>query len=241
MRPIHNPGLITKSNTSIRSLMNPNHNPNTDLNSSINVNFQSDMPNDKSVGNNTSVFNELVISPIPACGHPNCIHTAIDFVNLIVSPFHMIQMVPPASKGCISIPSFYGQVSDYAAALPLFKAARTGKMRLVQTRLTELQRQYIKEGQGYIYDEIDSGIQRWTDGFDWKDSYWQYNKKSMLYKQADRVVKNNVIIKVEKLNGLRKRVIVDGESTLRLICYFKQTETNDNKIKHIHTEAPLRF
>eukprot|EP01135_Chromosphaera_perkinsii_P001232 Nk52_evm5s163 gene=Nk52_evmTU5s163 len=143
-----------------------------------------------------------------------------------------ISLVPKTSSEQGSV-SFYGFISNLGDARHLFQAALDGKCRLVKQRLNEADRKLIKVGQGYIYDEVDSGIKRWTDGIDWKDSYWQCNNQAMLYKEAgyEEAIENGEYQrrKIEKPNGFRKLLIADLNTKMRVICYFHEKDLIESR------------
>eukprot|EP00127_Corallochytrium_limacisporum_P001426 Clim_evm48s55 gene=Clim_evmTU48s55 len=118
--------------------------------------------------------------------------------------------------------SFFGYVNGHVEAEYIFAMARRGECRLTHARLNEVERSQIDGGFGYVYAESSSGIRRWTDGYLWKDSYWQYNRKAMLYKEAELCTgPTGKPQKVEKLGGLRKKVISDSKSDLKMVIYFR--------------------
>ena len=57
-----------------------------------------------------------------------------------------------------------------ADAIILFEACRLGLLPRVQRRLSEKERQSIRSGSVFVWDEREAGMRRWTDGKSWSAS-----------------------------------------------------------------------
>lgn len=66
--------------------------------------------------------------------------------------------------------TYHGHVRTPADAIKLFEACRLGLLPRVQRRLSEIERQSIKSGSVFIWDEREAGMRRWTDGKSWSAS-----------------------------------------------------------------------
>ena len=55
-------------------------------------------------------------------------------------------------------------------AIKLFEACRLGLLPRVQRRLSEKERQSIRSGSVFVWDEREAGMRRWTDGKSWSAS-----------------------------------------------------------------------
>src|SRR5690349_14849740 len=55
-------------------------------------------------------------------------------------------------------------------AIILFEACRMGLLPRVQRRLSEKERQSIRSGSVFVWDEREAGMRRWTDGKSWSAS-----------------------------------------------------------------------
>ena len=66
--------------------------------------------------------------------------------------------------------TYYGCVHSPADAIVLFEACRLGLLPRVQRRLSEKERQSIKSGSIFVWDEREAGMRRWTDGKSWSAS-----------------------------------------------------------------------
>eukprot|EP01135_Chromosphaera_perkinsii_P001447 Nk52_evm5s171 gene=Nk52_evmTU5s171 len=133
------------------------------------------------------------------------------------------------------MPYLVGYVRTQQDANLCFRAAIEGKFPLTTKRLTAKLRKEVGPQQIYVYDEIESGISRWTDGLHWCNSY--ASGEFIVYKEAVIVFNDGEKVKEEKLNGLKKRIIADkvNGSSLRLVCYTDGTTfatTADLKRNH---------
>ncbi len=66
--------------------------------------------------------------------------------------------------------TYYGLVRSPADAIKLFEACRLGLLPRVQRRLSEKERQAIRCGSVFVWDEREAGMRRWTDGKSWSAS-----------------------------------------------------------------------
>lgn len=66
--------------------------------------------------------------------------------------------------------TYNGHVRTPADAIILFEACRLGLLPRVQRRLSEKERQSIRSGSVFVWDEREAGMRRWTDGKSWSAS-----------------------------------------------------------------------
>lgn len=66
--------------------------------------------------------------------------------------------------------TYHGIVRTPADAIKLFEACRLGLLPRVQRRLSEKERQSIRSGSVFVWDEREAGMRRWTDGKSWSAS-----------------------------------------------------------------------
>ncbi|TLD34970.1 cAMP-independent regulatory protein pac2 [Venturia nashicola] len=66
--------------------------------------------------------------------------------------------------------TYQGKVQTPQDAIILFEACRLGLTPRVQRRLSEKERQQIKSGSVFVWDEREAGMRRWTDGKSWSAS-----------------------------------------------------------------------
>ena len=70
----------------------------------------------------------------------------------------------------LDMETYNGHVRTPADAIILFEACRLGLLPRVQRRLSEKERQSIKSGSVFVWDEREAGMRRWTDGKSWSAS-----------------------------------------------------------------------
>ncbi|KAL9063930.1 MAG: hypothetical protein Q9157_008024 [Trypethelium eluteriae] len=66
--------------------------------------------------------------------------------------------------------TYHGIVRTPGDAIILFEACRQGLLPRVQRRLSEKERQSIRSGSVFVWDEREAGMRRWTDGKSWSAS-----------------------------------------------------------------------
>ena len=66
--------------------------------------------------------------------------------------------------------TYYGHIRTLADTIILFEACRIGLLARVQRRLSEKERQSIRSGSVFVWDEQEAGLRRWTDGKLWSAS-----------------------------------------------------------------------
>ncbi|KAJ1672946.1 Gluconate transport-inducing protein, partial [Spiromyces aspiralis] len=66
--------------------------------------------------------------------------------------------------------TYYGFVETTRDALLIFEACRLNLLPRVQRRFGERERQSIRSGSVFVWDEEESGMRRWTDGRTWSPS-----------------------------------------------------------------------
>ncbi|KAL3419692.1 Gti1/Pac2 family protein [Phlyctema vagabunda] len=70
----------------------------------------------------------------------------------------------------MAMDTYHGHVRTPADAIKLFEACRLGLLPRVQRRLSEKERQSIRSGSVFVWDEREAGMRRWTDGKSWSAS-----------------------------------------------------------------------
>lgn len=66
--------------------------------------------------------------------------------------------------------TFHGFIENITDTLLVIEACRNGLLPTINRRLVERERTAIKSGTIIVFDESESGIKRWTDGFLWSPS-----------------------------------------------------------------------
>lgn len=83
-----------------------------------------------------------------------------------------------------SEPPWCGWIETTGDALLILEAARRGLIPRVTRRLVDAERKMITSGSVFVFDEDESGIKRWTDGFFWSPSRILGN--FLLYRETDK-------------------------------------------------------
>ncbi|ORY94901.1 Gti1/Pac2 family-domain-containing protein [Syncephalastrum racemosum] len=80
--------------------------------------------------------------------------------------------------------TFHGYIETTRDSLLIFEACRQGLLPRVGRRLQEKERQLVKSGAVFCFDENESGIKRWTDGLVWSPSRILGN--FLVYRELDK-------------------------------------------------------
>ncbi|KAG8780018.1 hypothetical protein FRC15_009797 [Serendipita sp. 397] len=81
-------------------------------------------------------------------------------------------------------PPWSGWIETTGDALLILEAARRGLIPRVTRRLVDSERKMITSGSVFVFDEDESGIKRWTDGFVWSPSRILGN--FLLYREMEK-------------------------------------------------------
>ncbi|KAI7860521.1 Gti1/Pac2 family-domain-containing protein [Circinella umbellata] len=79
--------------------------------------------------------------------------------------------------------TFHGFVETTTDTLLIFEACRRGIFPKINRRLQERERGAVQSGTVFVFDERESGIKRWTDGFVWSPSRILGN--FLIYRELD--------------------------------------------------------
>ncbi|KAF8642069.1 hypothetical protein AX16_009685 [Volvariella volvacea WC 439] len=88
------------------------------------------------------------------------------------------------ATGTWTEPPWSGWIETTGDALLILEAARRGLIPRVTRRLVDSERKMITSGSVFVFDEDESGIKRWTDGFFWSPSRILGN--FLLYRETDK-------------------------------------------------------
>lgn len=90
-----------------------------------------------------------------------------------------------ALSNSLQIETFYGAVIQSTDdALRVFELCCQGRLGRVRRRLRDRERQWIRLGSVFVFDEQESGIRRWTDGRIWSPSRILGN--FLIYRELER-------------------------------------------------------
>lgn len=90
----------------------------------------------------------------------------------------------PTAASTWTEPPWSGWIETTGDALLILEAARRGLIPRVTRRLVDSERKMITSGSVFVFDEDESGIKRWTDGFFWSPSRILGN--FLLYRETDK-------------------------------------------------------
>jgi hypothetical protein len=90
----------------------------------------------------------------------------------------------PPTTSTWTEPPWSGWIETTGDALLILEAARRGLIPRVTRRLVDSERKMITSGSVFVFDEDESGIKRWTDGFFWSPSRILGN--FLLYRETDK-------------------------------------------------------
>jgi hypothetical protein len=96
----------------------------------------------------------------------------------------MSQHPSTAGNASWTEPPWSGWIESTGDALLILEAARRGLIPRVTRRLVESERKMITSGSVFVFDEDESGIKRWTDGFFWSPSRILGN--FLLYRETEK-------------------------------------------------------
>ncbi|KAI8321604.1 hypothetical protein GQ54DRAFT_261553, partial [Martensiomyces pterosporus] len=152
--------------------------------------------------------------------------------------------------------SYHGFIDTAHDALLIFEASNQGYLPRVQRRFSDRERQTIRSGAVYVWDEEETGMRRWTDGRTWSPSrvhgcfliYYelegrrhQFASSSPFHMSYDSCPPNIM----QKEQGLIKKALslcMSNKRRLHLVCYYSREDvengclispTNDPKFAHI--------
>ncbi|KAH9927684.1 gluconate transport inducer 1/Pac2 [Fomitopsis serialis] len=99
---------------------------------------------------------------------------------------HDSQQSPTSGSGSNNWtdPPWTGFIETTGDALLILEAARRGMIPRVTRRLVDSERKMITSGSVFVFDEDESGIKRWTDGFFWSPSRILGN--FLLYRETEK-------------------------------------------------------
>ena len=89
-----------------------------------------------------------------------------------------------AEGGMNGVETFYGLIESTMDALRIVELCRQGKLGRVSRRLHDKERKLIRSGSVFVFDELESGIKRWTDGRIWSPSRILGN--FLIYRELER-------------------------------------------------------
>lgn len=104
--------------------------------------------------------------------------------------------------------SLFGAIASEEECLRIIDMCRLSVLPRVTSRLTEEERERIRPGSIFVYEEEESGISRWTDGKAWSSS--KIHGQCLMYHEIDRALKlrNETAESLPELSALSLQEII---------------------------------
>ncbi|KAI9240636.1 MAG: Gti1/Pac2 family-domain-containing protein, partial [Podila humilis] len=117
-------------------------------------------------------------------------------------------------------------------------ACHLGIISRVHRRLSDIERQSVRSGSVYCFDEREAGMRRWTDGKSWSPS--RVTGSFLTYRELEDTPAANAGSKnVYRTDGLLKQsfsITTSDNKKLHLISYYTNEDISSERI----FEAPSR-
>lgn len=133
--------------------------------------------------------------------------------------------------------TYHGYIRTCADAILIFQACQDGILPHLRRRLSERERQSIRSGSVFVWNEDEAGIRRWTDGRSWSSS--RVNGRFLAYREMEKEGHQTSSPPDEdrniryKANGLIKQSFSITATTgqrLHLISYHSSNAAEELKI-----------
>ncbi|ORX76439.1 hypothetical protein K493DRAFT_403974 [Basidiobolus meristosporus CBS 931.73] len=85
--------------------------------------------------------------------------------------------------------TYFGYIESVHDALLVIESCRLGYLHRVQRRLSEKERQSVRSGSVFVWEEEESGMRRWTDGRAWSPS--RVLGSFLIYRELENKRKHN--------------------------------------------------
>ncbi|KAI1302105.1 hypothetical protein EDD11_005734 [Mortierella claussenii] len=136
-----------------------------------------------------------------------------------------------------SMETYFGLVKTPHDALIIFEACHLGIISRVHRRLSDIERQCVRSGSVYCFDEREAGMRRWTDGKSWSPS--RVTGSFLTYRELDEAQAGPGSKNVYRPDGLLKQsfsITTSDNKKLHLISYY----TNEDVAQERLFETPSR-
>ncbi|KAF9097254.1 hypothetical protein BGX23_009373 [Mortierella sp. AD031] len=139
-----------------------------------------------------------------------------------------------------SMETYFGLIKTPHDALIIFEACHLGIISRVHRRLSDIERQSVRSGSVYCFDEREAGMRRWTDGKSWSPS--RVTGSFLTYRELDdsqNPTATGAAKTVYRPDGLLKQsfsITTSDNKKLHLISYY----TNEDVAAERLYETPSR-
>lgn len=142
--------------------------------------------------------------------------------------------------------TYIGHIKTPQDALIIFEACRQGSLKRVQHRLSSKERNDIRSGHVFVWDEHEAGMRRWTDGRTWSPS--RVSGSFLTYRELStkrRPRRHNKMTPVYsyKPNGLIKQsfsICTATNQKLHLISYITKDDVYTGSLLQPSSDPKLR-
>ncbi|KAF9929969.1 hypothetical protein FBU30_001059 [Linnemannia zychae] len=138
-----------------------------------------------------------------------------------------------------SMETFFGLIKTPLDALIIFEACRLGLAARVHRRLSDIERQSVRSGSVYCFDEREAGMRRWTDGKSWSPS--RVTGSFLTYRELDEAQGSYNGKYSYRQNGLLKQsfsITTADNQKLHLISYYTTDDVSSERLRNTPSTDP---
>ncbi|KAF9157159.1 hypothetical protein DFQ26_009089 [Actinomortierella ambigua] len=118
-------------------------------------------------------------------------------------------------------------------------ACRLGYISRVHRRLSDIERQSVRSGSVYCFDEREAGMRRWTDGKSWSPS--RVTGSFLTYRELDDSISHHNGKNVYRPHGLLKQsfsITTSDNQKLHLISYYTNDDVSSGRLSLTPSKDP---
>ncbi|KAF9586525.1 hypothetical protein BGW38_002997 [Lunasporangiospora selenospora] len=127
--------------------------------------------------------------------------------------------------------TYFGLIKTPHDALLIFEACHVGIISRVHRRLSDIERQAVRSGSVYCFDEREAGMRRWTDGKSWSPS--RVTGSFLTYREVDDTQTGPSGKSVYRADGLLKQsfsITTSDNKKLHLISYYTAEDVSSGRL-----------
>ncbi|GJJ72246.1 Gti1/Pac2 family transcription factor [Entomortierella parvispora] len=124
-------------------------------------------------------------------------------------------------------------------SMETYFACRIGLVSRVHRRLSDIERQSVRSGSVYCFDEREAGMRRWTDGKSWSPS--RVTGSFLTYRELDDSQGNHTGKNVYRPDGLLKQsfsITTSDNQKLHLISYYTNMDVRSERLRNTPSQDP---
>ncbi|KAF9189303.1 hypothetical protein BGZ51_009697 [Haplosporangium sp. Z 767] len=138
-----------------------------------------------------------------------------------------------------SMETYYGLIKTPHDALLIFEACHLGIISRVHRRLSDIERQAVRSGSVYCFDEREAGMRRWTDGKSWSPS--RVTGSFLTYRELDDSQSGQGGKNAYRPQGLLKQsfsITTSDNKKLHLISYYTNEDVSSERLFETPSRDP---